>query len=113
MSRMRHEGLHLRGWCADLATAALPTGRFDVVLVTRYLQRDLFPSIRESVRPGGFVLYETFTVDQRRLGSGPTSAEHLLLAGELVEQFAGFDVWLDEEALLPEAVARAVVRKPA
>src|SRR5438552_19168910 len=36
------EGLVVRGWCADLTTSSLPVGCFDVVVVARYLQRDLF-----------------------------------------------------------------------
>jgi tellurite methyltransferase len=107
------EGLTVRGWCADLTTYRLPQAAFDVVVVTRYLQRDLFPSLRESVRPGGCVVYETFTVHQRALGIGPTSAAHLLEPGELRGFFDGWDVVFSEEVNAPEAVARIVARKPA
>src|SRR5690242_18002995 len=47
------EGLIIRGWCADLTEAPLPDRVFDVVVVTRYLQRDLFPSLKASLRLGG------------------------------------------------------------
>jgi len=50
----------------------LPRDRFEAVVVTRYLQRDLFEPIRHAVTPGGIVLYETFTTDQRAHGCGPT-----------------------------------------
>ena len=43
---------------------------------------DLFPSLRASIRPGGRILYETFTVKQRALGTGPTSPDHLLEPGD-------------------------------
>src|SRR3954469_23231094 len=36
------EGLTIRGWCADLTMAPLPSAAFDVLVVARYLQRDLF-----------------------------------------------------------------------
>src|SRR3954470_517501 len=62
------EGLTVRAWCTDLAAAALPARAFDLAIVTRYLQRSLFEAIRETVAPRGVVLYETFTIDQRRLG---------------------------------------------
>ena len=87
VERARADALVVRGWCADLTQIPLPRGVFDVVLVTRYLQRDLFPSIRELVKTGGVVLYETFTVNQRRLGFGPTSPDHLLQPGELRRAF--------------------------
>jgi hypothetical protein len=89
----------------------LAVAAFDLLIVTRYLQRDLFPSMRDAVRSGGCVIYETFTVRQRALGVGPTSADHLLAPGELRAMFAGWDVLFDQEVSAPEAVARLVVRK--
>jgi SAM-dependent methyltransferase len=119
-ARARAAGLIVHGWCADLTESRLPSGMFDIVVVTRYLQRDLFPSIRAAVkadRPGGahpgggIVLYETFTVNQRRHGRGPTSPEHLLEPGELRRHFASFDLLFYEEVEAPEAVARIVARR--
>lgn len=114
MVRARGEELVVRGWCADLTAGRLPSGLFDVVLVTRYLQRDLFPSIRGALKdgtPGGVILYETFTVNQRRHGCGPTSHHHLLEPNELARHFAGFEVLFYEEVESPEAVARIVARR--
>ena len=111
-ARARSEGLIVHGWCADLTAGRLPSGMFDVLLVTRYLQRDLFPSLREAVKsPGGVVVYETFTVNQRRHGCGPTSPDYLLEPDELARRFAGFDVLFYEEVEVPEAVARIVARR--
>ena len=110
-ARTRGDGLLVRGWCADLTKIRLPAGFFDLVLVTRYLQRDLFPAIRETVKAGGIVVYETFTVNQRRLGFGPTSPDHLLEPGELRKLFETFEVMFYEEVDAPEAVARIVARR--
>jgi SAM-dependent methyltransferase len=104
-------GVRLRGWCADLTMYPLPAEVFDLVVVTRFLQRNLFPSIRRAVKPGGFVLYETFTVAQRLLGTGPTSVDHLLEPGELLREFSGWDVLFYEEAAAPEAVARLAAQR--
>ena len=104
-------GLRTRSWCADLTCTPLPRERFEAVVVTRYLQRNLFGPIRDSVTPGGIVIYETFTSSQRAHGVGPTSAEHLLEPGELRVRFDGFDVLFYEEVHRPEAVARLVARK--
>lgn len=103
--------LIVRGWCADLTTSRLPRDAFALVLVTRYLQRDLFESIRQAVRPSGFVVYETFTEAQRAHQRGPTSPSHLLRPGELRSQFDGFDVIFYEEVSVPDAVARIVARR--
>jgi tellurite methyltransferase len=112
VARARSDGLVLHGWCADLTAGGLPRDAFDLVVVTRYLQRDLFPAIRRMVRRGGVVLYETFTVQQRRLGCGPTSPAHLLEPDELARHFDGFEVLFYEEVDSPEAVARIVARRP-
>ena len=106
----RREGLRVHGWCADLTRHGLPRGRFDLVLVSRYLQRDLFAALQASVAAGGVVIYETFTTAQRALGRPPTSPEHLLEPGELRQRFAGFDLLFYEEVAAPDAVARLVAR---
>lgn len=106
-----HAGLTIFGWCADLTQCPLPASHFDLVVVTRYLQRDLFPALRASVKPGGLVLYETFTTAQRALGNGPRSPEHLLEPGELRRQFEGFELLCDEEVSAAEAVARVAARR--
>ena len=106
----RREALRLHGWCADLTQYPLPRGRFDLVVVSRYLQRDLFADLRRGVATGGTVIYETFTTAQRALGKPPTSADHLLEPGELRVRFEGFDVLFYEEVSAPDAVARLVGR---
>jgi tellurite methyltransferase len=106
----RREGVGVAGWCADLRQHPLPRGRFDVVVVARYLQRDLFPDLRGALAPGGVVLYETFTTNQRALGRPPTSPDHLLEPGELRGYFDGFDVLCYEELFAPDAVARIAAR---
>ena len=107
------ESLHLNAWCADLTQHPLPVARFDLIVVSRYLQRDLFPALRSAVVPGGAVLYETFTTAQRALGTGPTSPDHLLEPDELRSRFDvdGWDVLFYEETSAPEAVARLAARR--
>ncbi len=107
------DDLHLRAWCADLTEHPLPPARFALVVVARYLQRNLFPALQSTVVPGGVVLYETFTTAQRALGTGPTSPDHLLETGELRNRFDGWDVLFYEETLEPEAVARIAARRSA
>src|SRR3954471_11041957 len=63
----RREALRVHGWCADLTQYPLPRRRFDVVVVSRYLQRELFDDLRRCVAAGGTVIYETFTTAQRAL----------------------------------------------
>lgn len=106
-------GLTLRGWCADLTGSTLPSRRFELIVVTRYLQRDLCSAIAGALTPGGTVLYETFTIDQLSRGQGPTSPDHLLRAGELPTLFSELEtVYYEEETdRADEALARLVARR--
>ncbi len=112
VGRASTRGLVVRGWCADLTRFPLPRERFELIVVSRYLQRDLFPSLNDALTPGGVVLFETFTEAQRRHGRGPTSPDHLLAPGELRARFDTFEVLFYEEVVEPDAVARIVARRP-
>lgn len=105
-------GLAIRGWCADLTRAPLPKHRFDLIVVSRYLQRDLFATLAGALSPGGTLIYETFTTRQRLHGRGPTSPEHLLEAGELRAAFDALVVVAYEEVEAPDALARLVASRP-
>jgi len=87
------------------------------VLVFRYLHRPLCPAIAELLVPGGLLLYETFTLEQRELPYGPSSPEFLLAPGELPGLFPALEVLSYEElhsgAPRPDYVARLVARRPA
>ena len=111
-TRVAAIGRPLHAWCADLTSFPLPRSRFDLIVVTRYLQRDLMESLKRALIPGGAILYETFTEAQRRHGRGPTSPDHLLAPGELRAYFADFNVLAYEEVDEPEAVARLAARRP-
>jgi SAM-dependent methyltransferase len=111
VDRLRRRGIALRAWCADLTRYPLPSSAFALILVTRYLQRDLFASLGGALKPGGVILYETFTEAQLRHERGPRSPDHLLREGELAGLFSTFDVMFSEEVQEPEAVARLVARK--
>jgi len=113
VKRAAADGVRVRAWCADLTAHPLPVSRFDVVVVCRYLQRDLFRALRAAVTPGGVVVYETFTTAQLRFDRGPRSPDHLLAPGELRRQFDGFEILFYEEVDAPDALARLAARRTA
>jgi len=70
------------------------------------------------VVPGGVVVYQTYTVEQAKLGR-PRNPDYLLRQGELRGFFAGWDVLTYRELVGPtrrggpkRAVAGIVARKP-
>lgn len=107
------DGLTLSCMCADCTRFPLPRHTFHTVVVTRYLDRALFPALRDALVPGGVLLYETFTEHQLRYDRGPRSRTHLLAPGELRMQLLGMDVLFDEEVMAPDAVARIAARRRA
>jgi SAM-dependent methyltransferase len=83
-ARARLEGLPLTALAMDLESggATLGEGVYDVVVVVHYLHRPLFPALLAALRPGGVLVYETFTVAQAARGR-PTNPAYLLGPGEL------------------------------
>jgi len=84
-ARVRREGLPLTALAMDLESVVgvtLGEGAYDVVVVVHYLHRSLFPALLAALRPGGVLVYETFTVAQAARGR-PTNPAFLLEPGEL------------------------------
>jgi SAM-dependent methyltransferase len=88
--------------------------RCGAVLVFRYLHRPLVPAIARALAPGGLLIYETFTVHQRTLGSGPRNPDYLLEPGELPELFSELEILDHWEGLSkgsdPAHVARIIAQ---
>jgi rhodanese-related sulfurtransferase len=103
----------------DAAEADLEKGdhdlgedEYELVLVFRYLHRPLFPALVRALRPGGILLYETFTTEQGVRQGGPTRPEHLLEAGELPRLVAPLEVLRQREGEFDGAhVASVAARK--
>ena len=62
--------------------------RFDVVVVSRFLDRSLAGPLAASLRPGGILLYQTFTRSRVHPERGPSDDALRLEANELLAMFA-------------------------
>ena len=117
-SLARDRRLPLHAVRTDLETPhGIPVrpGLCGAILVFRFLFRPLAGAIRDSLTPGGLLVYETFTIHQRNLGYGPVNADFLLREGELRAAFADLEILEYWEGLTrgdrPEALARLSARK--
>lgn len=90
---------------------SLATSAFDVIVVIHYLHRPLFPALLDALRPGGVLVYETFTRAQAARGK-PTNPDFLLEEGELRRLVAPLEI-LDWREGVFEArdVASVVARR--
>lgn len=92
--------------CNDLGQA-----QYDLILVFFYLQRELFPALVSALKPGGLLLYKTYTLDQRNFEGGPSHPMHLLQPNELLHAFGSLRILHYHESLSQKGVAQVVARK--
>lgn len=116
-------GLHTQAWdisprvieqlTAQAALAALPltacvrdverqppaAAQFDVIVVSRFLNRALCAALVSALHPGGLLFYQTFTATKVRPG-GPSNPDYLLADNELLRLFADLQlrVYREESA---------------
>jgi SAM-dependent methyltransferase len=109
-------GLPIEAIVADLERSPFRTEKYDLIINFYYLQRSLAPQIIAALKPGGVLVFESFTIDQLQFGWGPKSPDHLLRTGELREMFADLDTLFYHEGIIqgdrgPKAVASLIGRK--
>jgi hypothetical protein len=92
--------------------------KFGGIMVFRYLHRPLMESIKQAVALGGIVIYETFSVDQARIGR-PTNPDYLLRHNELRDLFSNWNILYSYEGVEEQdntantrAISQIVALKP-
>lgn len=71
----------------DVCVAPPPPDSFDVIVVSRFLDRALCPAIAAALRPDGLLFYQTF-VREAVNDHGPRNPAYRLAPGELLALFA-------------------------
>jgi SAM-dependent methyltransferase len=107
-----HRGLPLRADVLDLerGQVTLGTEAFDVIVVVHYLHRPLFPALRDALRPGGLLIYETFTRAQAARGK-PTNPAFLLEPGELRTLVAPLEIVAEREGDVEGKMLASVIAR--
>ena len=106
-------GVQVKWVAEDLETAPfpLPPNLYDVITCFYYRDPRLYPQILAALRPGGILVYETYTLDQLRHDFGPRDPDHLLAPGELLRVFQRLELLFYREMALEKAVAGLIARK--
>ena len=81
---------------SDLERIALPSEEYDLIVKINYLQRSLIPQIKRAAKKGGYIVCDTYLIDQKDLGH-PSKPEFLLAHNELLRCFCDFRVLLYRE----------------
>jgi tellurite methyltransferase len=105
-------GLSIATELRDLNTAQdLGRDQFELVMVFFFLQRELFPALITALKPGGHLIYKTYTTEQQRFDGGPTHPMFLLQHNELLHAFSSLRVLHYHETTEGKGVAELVARK--
>lgn len=113
LQRRAEPALSIQPIVLDLERGWLPPGPYQVIVNFFYLERAVWPLIEEGLAPGGWLIFETFTVEQLILPNKKyVRREFLLERNELGEAFEFLDmVYYDEGIHRGKATAQLVGRK--
>jgi 2-polyprenyl-3-methyl-5-hydroxy-6-metoxy-1,4-benzoquinol methylase len=117
--RQAEENAKQTGTASSIATevrdlnSAQDIGReqYDLVVVFFFLQRELFPVLAAAIKPGGHLIYKTYTTEQQRFNGGPSHPMFLLQPNELLHAFPSLRVLHYHETIQERGVAELVARK--
>lgn len=90
----------------------LGTEQYDLITVFYFLRRELFPAMARALKPGGTLIYRTYTVDRMKVPGGPSDPKYLLQPNELLHAFPAVRVLHYHEMAEGKAAAELVGRKP-
>jgi hypothetical protein len=99
---------------ADIERPWLPHAVYDVILVAFFLHRPLFPLIKARLKPGGWLVYETFIAGSDTSPEGyPLRRDFLLEPDELNDAFADFEIrFYAENQDRAKTTAQLLAQKP-
>lgn len=101
----KQNGLSLQAKTVDLQSVEMPQAEFDVIVVSHYLDRKLFPGLVNALRPDGLIIYQTFIKEVTDEYDGPGNPDFKLDANELLNVFAGLHtVYYREEGRIGDTM---------
>jgi tellurite methyltransferase len=92
----QHPNIHTI--CADLDHFDIPANRYDLIINIKFLNRRLFPYIRDGLAPGGILIFQTFLDTPPENKNRPACRDYLLRENELLHAFLSLRVLFYSEA---------------
>ena len=113
----REKGVKINTFLIDLDQYQIKKERYDLIANFYFLRRRLIPKIKKELKKGGKVIFETYLLEHRTLGTGgPKQAKYFLKPNELLELFKDFRILFYREGIFKEggrkkAVASLIAEK--
>ncbi|MDP2646985.1 MAG: methyltransferase domain-containing protein [Desulfobacterales bacterium] len=83
--------------CADLDFFEIRKKRYSLILNIRFLNRRLFPHIREGLAPGGILIFETCLAAPGETAGDQPGQDYLLRENELLHAFLSLNILFYQE----------------
>ncbi len=84
--RQAELGIRIHPLQRDIVRSPPAPESFDVIVISRFLDRKIIPAIITALRPGGLIFYQTFIKD-KVTAAGPKNPDYLLETNELLRLF--------------------------
>ncbi|WP_455221994.1 class I SAM-dependent methyltransferase [Kaarinaea lacus] len=96
----RQHNIELQAEVRDVVLEPPTDHSFDVIVVSRFLERSIIPQLCNALKPQGLIFYQTF-ISEKDPSVGPGNPAYLLEPNELLQLFAGLRIRVyREEGLL-------------
>ncbi len=106
----REKGVKINTFSVDLDRFQVEKERYDLIANFYFLKRRLIPRMKKGLKRGGRVIFETYILDHRKLGTGgPKQAKYFLKSNELIRLFNNFRILLYREGIFREGGKRKAV----
>jgi SAM-dependent methyltransferase len=103
-------GIKIHTILVDLNTYQIGKNQYDLIANFYFLNRRLIPGIKKGLKKGGRVIFETYLLEQRTLGTGgPKNPRYFLKLNELLKFFKGFRILLYREGIYKEGRKRKAI----
>lgn len=95
----KEQGVMITSIVADAKKYRFAPASFDAVLCFYYVDRDLIPIIEKLLKPGGYIFFEAYTLDQKRKSAKKVEDDdsYYLKSGELKQLLHNFKIIKYEE----------------
>ena len=106
----REKGVNINTFLVDLDQYHIPKEQYDLIANFYFLKRRLIPRIRNGLKKGGKVIFETYILEHRTLGEGgPKQAKYFLKPNEALRLFKTFRIRFYRERIFSEGGRRKAV----